>query len=66
MIAILDTACQRSVCGVRWLQMAPSNIQWLTCAEHEVFKFGLGKDTSTQRLAMAVSLRPDATRAELT
>eukprot|EP00971_Amphidinium_carterae_P348525 6490540-Amphidinium_carterae.1 len=64
--AILDTACQRSVCGQKWLRMAPEQISILTKAEKEVFKFGVGQDVSTQRLAVAAALAPDSTVPDFT
>eukprot|EP00971_Amphidinium_carterae_P042352 832315-Amphidinium_carterae.1 len=55
-VAILDTACQRSVCGQRWLSKAPPHIPMLSRPEKETFRFGVGQDISSQRLAIAASL----------
>eukprot|EP00971_Amphidinium_carterae_P060060 1188571-Amphidinium_carterae.1 len=65
-VAILDTACQRSVCGKNWLQQRAGPLDIVSMPEHEVFKFGVGQDTSSRRHALAVSLEATSTTADFT
>eukprot|EP00971_Amphidinium_carterae_P350126 6491396-Amphidinium_carterae.1 len=66
LVAILDTACQRSVCGKRWLQAAPPSLEMRKQTEREVFKFGVGQDVCIERCAVAVSLSTQAARPDFT
>eukprot|EP00971_Amphidinium_carterae_P117130 2319593-Amphidinium_carterae.1 len=51
----LDTACQRTVSGIRYadrLKQFPTRV----CKESEAFRFGVGHSTSHERRATAVLL----------